>query len=108
MIEVNLISPAEVARILHCSSNTAIKRMEEMSPINQGTATRRQLFVTEESLMLWLERRKIPDAMPAERQRRKRKLPIPSASDYADEYGRPLIRKNGKLVPMSKPPKRKL
>ena len=103
----DLIPPSVVAKMLHCSNNTAIKRMMEMTPINQGTATRRQLYVTEEDVMLWLERRRIPDALPAERQRRKRKAPTPNISEYADEYGRPLIKKNGKLVPMAKPPKKK-
>lgn len=100
MLDVN-----DVAGFLHVSRNTAKKLMEQMHPVDvSASPAKHQYRVLQAELDAWIRRRQTIN-VDAEPQKR-RKPKVSTASSYMDEYGRPYIRKNGKLVPMAKPPER--
>ena len=100
----NLLNAEQVAEILGVCRETARKLMMQMPHVDVSLSPAvKHIRVEPSALRAWMARKQMDAVQTVERKTRKRK-PIQSVP-YMDEYGRPYIKKNGKLVPMATPPK---
>lgn len=97
----------ELMEILQLKETTVRRLMKEMGQVNIGTGhDRGQYRVPETNLERWLILRRVtPEAL--KETTRRRRVPAMPMEGLCDEYGRALIKRNGKLVPRAKPPQKK-